>query len=73
MPSEAGWTGETGRMSQETAKAVCATCGRTAEDESAVRLAWARGREKGREIWTCDVCCREHLRSIEGKIDYTWW
>jgi hypothetical protein len=60
-------------MSQESVKAVCATCGRIAEDEAAVRLTWARGLEKGPETWTCDLCCREHLRAIESKLDYTWW
>jgi len=60
-------------MSQERTQPVCATCGGTAEDQTAARLTWARGLEKGQEIWTCDLCCREHLRSIEGKIDFTWW
>ena len=60
-------------MSQEATKAVCATCGRIAEDECVARLTWARGLEEGRENWTCDLCCREHLRSIEGKLDNTWW
>jgi hypothetical protein len=60
-------------MSQESVKAVCATCGRKAEDEAAVRLTWARGLEKGLETWTCDLCCREHLRAIESKLDHTWW
>ncbi len=73
MASEAAGVRATGRMSQEATKAVCATCGRIAEDESVARLTWARGLEEGRENWTCDLCCREHLRSIEGKLDYTWW
>jgi hypothetical protein len=34
-------------MSQEATKAVCATCGRIAEDESVVRFTWARGLEEG--------------------------
>lgn len=52
---------------------VCATCGRTSGGVSAARLTWALGLEKGRPVWTCDVCSREHLRSIEGKLDSDWW
>ena len=54
---------------------VCAVCGHTpaaAEGEQA-RLTWARGVERGRAVWTCDRCSREHLRSIEGKLDSAWW
>jgi DNA-directed RNA polymerase subunit RPC12/RpoP len=60
-------------MSQDTARPVCATCGRMAEDESAARLTWALGVERGRQVWTCDRCSRENLRSIEGKLDSAWW
>ena len=55
---------------------VCATCGATpADDEAAARarLTWSRGTENGREVWTCDACSRRHLRSIEGKLDPSWW
>ncbi len=55
---------------------VCATCGAAPGDADAkalVRLTWTRGTEGGREVWTCDACSRRHLRSIEGKLDSTWW
>jgi DNA-directed RNA polymerase subunit RPC12/RpoP len=55
---------------------VCATCGEVAADDEAralARLTWARGTENGREVWTCARCSREHLRSIEGKLDSSWW
>ena len=55
---------------------VCATCGATPADDDAAALAritWARGVENGRDVWTCDVCSRRHLRSIEGKLDSSWW
>ena len=52
---------------------VCATCGTTAPDPSLAAITWARGVENGRDTWTCDVCSREHLRSIEGKLDSAWW
>jgi hypothetical protein len=55
---------------------VCATCGATpADDESTAlaRITWSHGVEHGHEVWTCDTCSRRHLRSIEGKLDPTWW
>lgn len=52
---------------------VCATCGTTAADPDLAAITWTRGTENGREVWTCDRCSREHLRSIEGKLDSAWW
>ncbi|MFQ6170004.1 hypothetical protein ACK8HX_00225 [Oryzobacter sp. R7] len=55
---------------------VCATCGTTPVDDEARALArstWARGTEHRRRVWTCPHCSREHLRSIEGKLDSSWW
>jgi hypothetical protein len=60
-------------MNEETAPPVCATCGRILDDDSETRLTWAFGLEDGRQVWTCDVCSREHLRSIEAKLDSAWW
>jgi Zn-finger protein len=44
-----------------------------ATDVAQASVSWARGTENGREVWTCDRCSREHLRSIEGKLDSAWW
>ena len=44
-----------------------------ADDPALARITWARGVENGREVWTCDTCSRRHLRSIEGKLDSSWW
>ena len=55
---------------------VCATCGAVPAGPAALeeaRRTWTRGRENGREVWTCPTCSREHLRSIEGKLDSDWW
>jgi hypothetical protein len=60
-------------MNDETVPMVCTTCGRIADDESAARLTWALGVEKQGQVWTCDLCSREHLRSIEAKLDSAWW
>jgi hypothetical protein len=59
-----------------TGSPVCGTCGAVpAGDDAAARarLTWTRGTEDGREVWTCDACSRRHLRSIEGKLDSSWW
>ena len=60
-------------MSEDDQALVCDTCGRTPDEESAARLTWTRGTENGRVVWTCEQCSREHLRSIEGKLDSAWW
>jgi hypothetical protein len=60
-------------MDDEKEGPVCGMCGLIPRDESAARLTWALGMEKGRKVWTCDSCSREHLRAIEGKLDSDWW
>ncbi len=60
-------------MSEEASAPVCATCGRAERDVDAARLTWSRSSERGRTVWTCDTCSREHLRAIEGKLDPAWW
>lgn len=61
-------------MSDE-ALMVCTTCGvvPAPEDRDLAGLTWARGKESGRVVWTCPNCCRQYLRSIEGKLDSQWW
>lgn len=58
-------------------RVVCATCGTMPADDDAARTlaraTWARGTEKRRPVWTCPQCSRENLRSIEGKLDPSWW
>ena len=74
MPGVPTGTDAVGPASQP--RPVCATCGTTPADDDAAALAritWARGVENGRDTWTCDVCSRTHLRSIEGKLDSAWW
>jgi hypothetical protein len=50
---------------------TCDFCGRQAED--ADTLTWVTSQERGRQQLYCDACSREHLRSIEGKLDSAWW
>jgi len=51
--------------------AVCAACGVVAAQEAPVT--WSVAVENGRRVWTCDRCARDHLRSIEAKLDTSWW
>ena len=60
-------------MTEDMMPLVCATCGRVSEDDTEARLNWVLGVENGRQVWTCDRCSRENLRSIEGKLDSAWW
>ena len=46
-----------------------ATCGATARGRRPGRDHLDPWHENGRDVWTCDRCSREHLRSIEGKLD----
>jgi hypothetical protein len=50
---------------------TCDFCGRQAED--AETLAWTTSVEQGRLRRFCEICSRDHLRSIEGKLDSAWW
>ena len=52
---------------------VGAPRGAVADAEARACLTWARGVESGRTVWTCEACSRTHLRSIEGKLDSSWW
>ena len=56
------------------APVACATCGTLGDPgDATVALTWGRGSENGRDVWTCPACSRQHLRSIEGKLDSAWW
>ncbi|MEI2766105.1 MAG: hypothetical protein V9F82_10525 [Dermatophilaceae bacterium] len=56
---------------------VCVTCGRglppSPAGTEAAMLAWTKGLEDGRVVWTCGQCSREYLRAIESKLDSAWW
>jgi hypothetical protein len=38
-----------------------------------VPLGWVVSIEAGRTRTFCETCAREHLRSIEAKLDSDWW
>jgi hypothetical protein len=50
---------------------TCSWCGATA---AAMPLTWTTSTERdGRLRRYCEACAREHLRSIEGRLDSEWW
>ncbi len=38
-----------------------------------VPMTWITSVENGRRLAYCERCSREHLRSIESKLDSEWW
>ncbi|MEW2294410.1 hypothetical protein ABZ719_17145 [Streptomyces sp. NPDC006743] len=48
----------------------CARCGTTAPEPPPT---WTCSVEHGVHRYFCDACSREHLRSIEGRLDSAWW
>jgi len=59
---------------------ACSLCGSRPADEAgtdtdpdAVPLTWATSLENGEQKVYCPQCAREHLRSIEAKLDSPWW
>ncbi|MDN4163579.1 hypothetical protein [Nocardioides abyssi] len=51
---------------------TCAWCGRQ-ETDPVRTLTWTMAVERGRTRSFCDTCSREHLRSMEGKLDSEHW
>jgi hypothetical protein len=51
--------------------ATCSTCGAVAS--APLPVTWSASVEGDRRLWTCDACARQHLRSIEAKLDPAWW
>ncbi|WP_432054282.1 hypothetical protein [Streptomyces sp. bgisy022] len=49
---------------------VCARCGTVAEAPPAT---WTLSVEAGVRRYYCEVCARENLRAIEGRLDAEWW
>ncbi len=53
---------------------TCERCGlEAAPAEGDPPLAWSCDRDSDGEHWVCPVCTRDNVRSIEGKLDQTWW
>lgn len=55
------------------APVTCAWCGVTVEGADQPPLTWSTSVERGALRYYCERCSREHLRSIEGKLDADYW
>ncbi|MFB9393663.1 hypothetical protein ACFPM3_27850 [Streptomyces coeruleoprunus] len=53
-----------------TQRVVCSRCGKTADS---LPVTWTCSVENGRRMYLCDTCAREHIRSIESRLDSSWW
>jgi hypothetical protein len=52
----------------------CHLCGRQPDgDSDEPPLTWVTSVENGEARVFCERCAREHLRSIEAKLDSDWW
>jgi hypothetical protein len=49
---------------------TCAWCGTTVDEAP---LTWSTSFERGRIVHYCDRCSRDHLRSLEAKLDPEYW
>lgn len=52
--------------------AICDYCG-TTDPGDEPPLTWSMAVENGKTRIFCEQCSREHLRSIESKLDSEWW
>ncbi|MGW2742573.1 hypothetical protein [Streptomyces sp. NPDC001450] len=60
-----------GGSTTEPRPLVCARCGTPAGGSRPVT--WTCSVENGIRQYFCDVCSRENLRAIEGRLDSSWW
>ena len=51
---------------------TCSFCGAVSETDDPP-LTWTSAVERGRTVYFCDCCSRDHLRSMESKLDSEWW
>lgn len=50
---------------------TCTFCGTTHDGDPP--LTWTSATEHGRLTYFCERCSREHLRSMEAKLDSDYW
>ncbi|MFD5794511.1 hypothetical protein [Streptomyces diastatochromogenes] len=70
MTSPPGGSDE-GGFTTEPRPLVCARCGTLAGGSQPAT--WTCSVENGVRQYFCDVCARENLRAIEGRLDSAWW
>ncbi|WP_203433750.1 hypothetical protein [Jiangella asiatica] len=49
---------------------TCAHCGMVVDEPP---MTWISSVERGRTLYYCDTCARDHLRAIEARLDSSWW
>ncbi len=49
---------------------TCAMCGRAEEEPPPT---WTCQRSERGQMWLCETCTRQNVRSIEGRLDEAWW
>lgn len=54
----------------ELGTVLCARCGAAADGPL---VSWTLSVEGGVRRHYCEVCSRENLRAIEGRLDAEWW
>ena len=54
---------------------TCSVCGTVADPaaDPLDLLAWSSAVEGARVTWVCPSCARDHVRSIEAKLDVAHW
>ena len=53
---------------------TCVVCGAVVDaDADAIPLGWSMSTSERGKVLTCPKCVREHVRSIEAKLDESWW
>ncbi|MEU6810319.1 hypothetical protein ABZ920_15260 [Streptomyces sp. NPDC046831] len=62
--------GDGGGSTPEPPLPPCARCGAVPEGPP---VTWTCSVENGVRRYFCDRCSRDHLRSIEGRLDSVWW
>lgn len=55
---------------ENVAPLTCARCGTTADGTPPT---WTCSVENGTRRYFCDACSRANIRSIEGRLDSSWW
>lgn len=51
---------------------TCDFCGDYTESDD-LPITWTSAVEGGRQKFFCSICSRDHLRSMEAKLDSEWW
>jgi hypothetical protein len=54
-----------------TGTTICGRCEST--HDGPPPLTWTCSVENGVRVYFCEDCARTHLRSIEGRLDSSWW